>query len=369
MAGRFILVSGNEESAIKDKARELAALLCACDPDECPDLETIRGDSDEKKADAILAELLNSLSTPPFLSEKKIIWLKHFQNFDLAQIAPEPKKTPKPLQAHMASLSEMLKAGLPDDIALLIDGPGLDRRKAFYKLCEKSGEVHFLGKNDASSKEFPREQYLRIKTYFADNGIRAGEDALEYLSETLGADYSRVKNELEKLICYVGESKSVTLEDCRQACSRSSEAMSWDFANALVERDAVRAIAVIGDTLATMRGSGELAILSIAIKSFQEIVRVHKALAELGLNPKRVDKNSFYSMSPEAKERHPDNFLLSLHPFRAYMICRNAARFNDRELAASLSAILDANRQMVSGGGDARLILEQLALKISGGLQ
>ena len=179
-----------------------------------------------------------------------------------------------------------------------------------------------------------------------------------------------MRSELDKLICYVGKNNSITLADCKAICSRTPEAMSWDFANRLIERDVPSALAIVGDLMEQLRsqrggGNQELAILSSATRSFQEMVKVKTAAAELNM-PKRVGKSFFYSLDPGLKEKYPDNILLSVHPFRAYMMCENSLSFTDRDLAGALEAILDANRRLVSGGGDSRIILEQLVLKIAG---
>ena len=58
--------------------------------------------------------------------------------------------------------------------------------------------------------------------------------------------------------------------------------------------------------------------------------------------------------------------LLKMHPYRAFKMCENAAKFTEQELARALHAILMANRAMVSGGCSPRLAMEQMVFEITG---
>jgi DNA polymerase-3 subunit delta len=365
--GKFYLISGNDEFAIKSKTREIICSLCGEEPENNPDLEIVAGDSDEMKPEEIMADLLNCLKTPPFLCPDKKIWLRHFLHFEKA-FAASAKDS---ITVMAEALIEFIKQGIPDDITLIIDGPELDQRKAFFKACKNAGaEIHYFRKADIASKDYTKSQYERIDEICAKARKNIEQQAKDYLAETVGSDSGRMRSELDKLICYVGKNSSITLADCKAICSRTPEAMSWDFANRLIERDVPGALAIVGDLMEQMRsqrsgGNQELAILSSATRSFQEMVKVKTAAVELNM-PKRVGKSFFYSLDPGLKEKYPDNILVNVHPFRAYMMCENSMSFSDRDLAGALEAILDANRRLVSGGGDSRIILEQLVLKIAG---
>ena len=93
------------------------------------------------------------------------------------------------------------------------------------------------------------------------------------------------------------------------------------------------------------------------------MVQTRLAMLELGV--KNPGPNTFAALPQEQKDKYPANPLLKIHPFRAYKVCESAARFSDRELAEKLTAVRDASRALVSGGGDKRIILEQLTLKLA----
>jgi DNA polymerase-3 subunit delta len=361
--GKLILITGSDEFAIKDMARDVIVSFCGENFEDDAGLEIIKGDDETKKPAELLSDLLAALNTPPFLSPQKVVWLKHFPHFDKVLSGTKTK------EAEIEPISEYIKSGIPDDVTLLIDGPNMDKRKAFYKLCKKEGEIHILEKTDLSDKNFTASQFQKIRNFCRDNSKNIDDDAVQYLAETLGSDSARLRNELEKLICYVGDKNFISFDDCKDICSRTPEALSWAFADALIEKKPKKAIDTINTLMEQMRAgksgyNSELAILSFAVKRFQEIIKAKAAAEELNFT-RRSGQNFFYSLPAGAKEQFPDNFLLSLHPFRAFKLCESAGNFSDREMSDAVNELLEANKKLVSGGSDSRIALEQLALKIS----
>ena len=131
MGGQLHIFSGNDDFSIKENAAKLIRKLCGDSPEDNPALEIIRGDSDTEKYDELLDQLINSVTTPPFLTPDKIIWLRHFNKFEDAFSEPSDKKRKSRLD-HIAGL---FKEGLMDNITVVIDGPGIDRKRVFYKTC------------------------------------------------------------------------------------------------------------------------------------------------------------------------------------------------------------------------------------------
>ncbi|MFA6714027.1 MAG: hypothetical protein WCS27_01555, partial [Victivallaceae bacterium] len=129
---------------------------------------------------------------------------------------------------------------------------------------------------------------------------------------------------------------------------------------------ALRLVGTLAKQLASERGGNlELSILGHAIRTFQEMIKTKNAMAEINA-PARVGKSYFSAVPESVREKYPDNMLLKMHPFRAYKVCESAGRFSDGELAQTLRDILDANRKLVSGAGNPRIVLEQLVTAITG---
>ena len=364
---RLYLISGDDDFAIKLRSREIITSLCGEDAENNPDVEIIKGDSEDAKPEDILNSLMGALCTPPFLSPDKKVWLRHFAYFD-AVLAVSAKDI---IKKRVNELTDFIKKGIPDDMILVIDGPGIDQRKAFFKACKAAAdsEVQIFKKTSFGDKGFVENQRGAIMDLCNKAGKQIDQAALYYLSETISGDIGQIQNELEKIFCYAGESGRINIEDCRAVCSCTPEAMSWDFANALVDRNmpaALRLVNTLVKQLTAQRGGNlELSLLSQAARTFQEMIKTKNALAELKA-PARVGKSYFSAVPQSVKEKFPDNMLLKMHPFRAYKVCESAAGFSAQELAGTLRDILDANRKLVSGSGEPRIILEQLITNITG---
>ena len=363
---KLYLISGNDEFAIKAKAAEIMRELRGDDAENNPSVEIVKGDDDSKKADEILAELIDCLNMPPFLSSEKTVWLKHFAHFEKVMSGKANAKEKEKLEA----LSEFIKAGIPDEINLVIDGPGIDRRKTFFKTCEQTGDCRFLTQTDLSDRNYAVIQAEKIRGYCADNNIGIEEDAVQFLTDTVGSDTARIYTELDKLFCYLGLRDVITLEDCRNICSRTPEALSWAFADALVNRrleDALTTIDILMEQLRSSRGSGnpELAILSLAVGNFQNLVKSKAAMEELSI-PNRLRYPQFKSFVTSVPRDQAGNILCSSHPYRAFMLYCQAERFTPVELKNALNGLLNTYRHLVSGSDNSRLALEQLAFKIAG---
>ena len=60
----------------------------------------------------------------------------------------------------------------------------------------------------------------------------------------------------------------------------------------------------------------------------------------------------------------PNNFLLGMHPFRAYNLVQDSQRFSDPELAHVINEFLETNIKLVSGDQNPQMRLEQFVLSI-----
>lgn len=366
--GKIVLITGNDEFAVKTKAKAIVVEMCGDPPEDNPDLEVVQGDSEERKVEEILGMFLDSLRTPPFFSPRKVLWLKHFQYFD--QIKSSSKN--QLVKARADDITQEIKDGLPDEVTVVIDGPDLDRRGALHKACKAAGEVHLIQKPDSNAKDFSQVQSARIREICAAGGKRLEPRAERFLVETLAGDSGRMRNELEKLICHVGDADAVTLADCERVCGGTPEAMSWAFADALCEKNTSKALNAVNALVEQMRSQRgdyglELSLLSSAVGRFQQMLELRAAAANLKLDP-RMSYSHFKNALdgvPDEDERR-SGILFSFHPYRAYRLLQDSAKFTDGDFVRVINELLRTNRRLVSGGGNPRIALERLILSILG---
>ena len=375
MSGKVHIILGTDDVAIKDAANARILDLCGPAPEENESLEIIRGDSDTLNAIEILDSLINTMTTPPFLTPEKIIWLKHFNKFEEA--FAEPVGTGKnKKKTRLETVADIWNNGLPHGITVIFDGTGLERKRSFYKIAAAIGKTEpntftWFDKIDPKAKNFEAEIILRAGEFAEAEGIQMTRDASSFLARSTGGDLLLLKNEIKKLAAYIGGTGKVSLEDCHQVCTATKESLVWEFSSALAERDIQRAMTLIPGILLSLEQSGssgnaELAVLSSTANEFKRLMDLKCAGAKYEF-PANVGPNFFYATVEDQKAKGNNDPVFSMNPYRLFKMWENASRFRDEEFADIFDALFTANRAMVTGGGDPRLILENLVMTIGPG--
>ena len=353
--GKLFIISGDDDFSVKAKARMAAAELCRGEPDGA-DMEIIDADAESIKFPELTARLLETLRTPPMFADSQHIWIRNFGYF--AELSGAYKE-----KGAAGVLAEMLASPLPEEQTIILNGPGLDQRKSWVKAVKAAGaSIEICSSGRAGDKNFAETRKVRIRDWCRDAGKSIEPGAVQYIEETAGSDPGLLYQEVEKVITYAGLAPEITLDDCRAVCSRTPETAGWNFTGALVARN-TRAALIELDTL-LRQGDAELRVLAMVSGEFQGMIKLREAMKELQVT--RVNPRTFDSIPDSVREKYPENMLLKMHPYRAFKMCENAAKFTEQELARALHAILMANRARVSGGCSPRLAMEQMVFEITG---
>jgi DNA polymerase III delta subunit len=212
---------------------------------------------------------------------------------------------------------------------------------------------------------------LRAEEFAESEGIRISRDAAAFLARSTGGDLLLLKNEIKKLSNYLGSSGQISLEDCHAVCTATKESLVWEFSSALAERDIQRALLLIPGILLSLEqgssnGNAELAVLSSTANEFKRLMDLKCAGSRYGF-PQKAGPNFFYATVEDQKAKGNQDPLFSMNPYRLFKMWENASRFEDREFADIFDALFTANRAMVTGAGDPRLILENLIMTVGPG--
>lgn len=355
--GKFYIISGDDDFARKQRARETAAMLCGSDDPESADcMEIIPGDLPELKLEDIAGRFIDALRTPPFLCPQKVVWMRHHPDLEYFSTAA----------AGAVELAEMLAVPQPDDMAVLIDGPGLDKRKTVFKNWVKCGavvEIFTVAKS--SDRNFAETRRGILNEFTRKSGKRLRPDAVQFLTDVIGGDSGNLSSELEKLLCFAGDAPEITLADCRAIVSRTPEAVIWEYTDAIQRGDRAAALQTLGMLNSQSEPGLELKLIAMLSNSVQKQLNTKMAMQELNIS--RVNPSTFDHIPEELRAKHPDNPLLKLHPYRAFKMCESAARLSGNDAARNLTLIRDTSRALVSGGGTPKILLEQLTIKLTSG--
>ncbi len=138
---------------------------------------------------------------------------------------------------------EVLEGALdrvPDNVAVLLIAPGLDRRRRLYAELERRGSFEALVLEGAGRKGgIPLGEIL--ERLLSERGLRMESDARQRLLDHVGADGARLEAEVEKLSLMFGE-QSVTVEGVVAAVGGERARVAFALEGALRERRFGRAV-------------------------------------------------------------------------------------------------------------------------------
>lgn len=355
--GKFFIISGDDDFARKQRAREITILTAQCEEPESADhVEIVQADLPELKPDVIADRFLTALRTPPFLAPEKIVWLRHFPDLDqwTAERAP----------AAVKDLTAALLEPLPPEVSVIIDGPGLDKRKTLWKNLAKAGaEIELLSISRSTDRNFAETRRNILNNFAKSTGKRITPEAIQYLTDVIGGDSGILANELEKLACYTGNAPEITVHDCRAIVSRTPEAVIWEYTEAIQNGKTDAAMNALAALSKQKDQALEIKLIALLSSAYQKTLNCRLAMHELGI--KHPSPAAFENISQETKEKFPANPLIKLHPYRAFKMCETASRLDGAAIAEKLTLIRNASRALVSGGGDSAIILEQLTVALS----
>lgn len=346
--GNVYIISGDDDFSRKKRARELAVQLGGSDPDD-PGIEIISADNENVKPEQLAAPFAEAVQTPPFLSPRKLVWLKHLPEFELLA------------RSGSEVILQILCDTPPDEVDIIVDGPGFDMRKSYAKELKKAGvQLELFQTPKSTDRNYAETRRQTLESMISSSGKKLNPRAVQYLLETVGGTSANLANEVEKLLLYVGDAPEITLADCEAITSRTPEAVGWEFTSAVAEGDVLRALKLL-DLLYT-KDSDAIPLLASLSNEFQRYSKLIPAMRELGIT--HANPRSFDNLPADVKSRFPENPLLKVHPYRAFKMCESAQKLGGHKIAEKLAAIRDASCAAVSGNGDVRILIEQLILRL-----
>lgn len=365
-APRVILVTGDDEPTIRERAEAAIRQVVGDDPDPFR-LEVI-AESDDRNAAQAVSDVLRALLSPSLLGGPRTIWLKHFSGFAAEGKKRDSSGTAPGLQA----LAERIESGLPNDVTLVLDGPGVDRKKPLFKACDKHGAVVLCMRPDARNTRALTEQVSElIRTAAARKGVHLPQDVVVYLAQVVGRDTARIDPELEKLICFCGGPDApITLAAARETCTVELEAHGWDVSDAVARgevSDALQALARILDRERNVQLAALGLLLQIA-RTFRELLMVRVLGREAGLRGPRQLYSFIKTLDAERRAALMGQGLeiVKSHPYRVQRMGEIAVQVTDAFLTRAHDVVTDAYRRcLFSGESTSRSVLEQAIFEIA----
>ena len=358
------LVYGSEEYLVRENARRLAKSLT---PKGGADfaveiVDGVAANTDE--AVKAVYRTIEAINTLGFFSSEKLIWLK-----DASFFGTDRTSASATVIEAVGALAEPLKSGLPGGVTLLVSAGEVDKRRGFYKTCEKTGEVLEFDQIDTTKD---RNWEDKVTDFIAAHakalGKSVSDGGVTQLLELNGANLRQIEIELEKIATYVGERGSIEADDVRAVGCASREAIAWDLPDAVGERNLGRALSILDRLL--FQGEEVIGLLFAIAGRVRQLLILRELVDRKALRPDRD-----YSRVKSQIERLPADIQRELpadaklnpllgHPFRVFRLLEQAANYSRPQLILAMQRLLDTNQQIVTGILPDRLALEKALAQI-----
>lgn len=269
-----------------------------------------------------LSEALSDALTPPFMSDAKVIVIKNplFLTAEKNLDKEEKKRFLDYLDAPM------------ETTVLIINGYNIDpdeRKQEVKKLL--AGSVNY-------SRELSEiEMYGWIKRQGAINNVVITDEAAREFYRIVGKDLMNAKNELDKLIAYVGDNATVTVEAVRKVAIKEIQNDVYALSNAIVDQDRNKAVRIYRDLIKI--GNAANFLFSLVAKSMRELLTVNLML------------KSGYNQADVAAS-------MGVSSGRAYYMVKNARSLDYELLRKYVAQLSELDYKIKSGQTDVRTGLE-----------
>ncbi len=264
------------------------------------------------------------------------------------------------------TLEDLLEGGIPSGNCLVMTASTVDKRKKLFKVISDTGVVISLSKpkGDSGRKGLLMD---RVQETLKAQGKSITSEALLSLGNKKGLEVRDSLLELEKLIAYVGDRKTIDINDIDAVVEKTAEDSIFDLTAAIVEKNTSLALRTLYRLLD--QGVNHILIITMIAREVRFLLQGHLLIESGSLsafNP-RIDYGAFQaSLYPVVKaiSKGKGAWLASQHPYVIYNALRNAMRFSRQELIGSIKRLADLDLAMKSSGADPGIALRRLLVEM-----
>ena len=265
-----------------------------------------------------VAEIVQEAQTLPFLAERRVVVVRNAERYNA--MSGDKKSLLYPLIEYLGS---------PNDATLLLlIASKADKRKKFYKGCQKAGEIVECPQlTDGELGEWIRGEVSRLEKEIDGS-------AVDEIMQRAGGRLGDVLNAITLVATYIDARRRITLDDVVAACADVAEESVWALTDAIAASNTKSALRILYQ------------LLDLG-KSPDEIMGLINWLLE-----------SAYRASPDTTPKLKSNFV-------AQKVMPLAQKLGVAKLAAAFALCTDTHFMIRSTGVDKILALELLVVKLA----
>ena len=356
----FHLIHGDDDFQRLATAKALVDKLCP-EAERQMNLEIIDGQAaNADEVEAVFKKLYLALASDSLFGGAKTIWLRDGNFFGSGGAGRS-----QAAKDAVAGFVDFLDKQIGGSSSLILQVDSIAKNTRLYKWFKKNGEAHEFVvpqksyEADASAKDF-------IAQVLKEEDVQCASDVLALLVLRIGADRWRIRSELDKLFAYIGDHKKITREDVLAVVSPGREALMWDLADAVAQKN----------LNAALQQSQRL--LSQKIPAFQLLRGIYDRLQDLLFCKDCMAKGwlhvsgsgryakAVWELDAEA-EAQLEGFkggVHKYHPYRAKQLATQAMGWSDIQLKRQLQRIYKAYERLLSTSFSDELLLDLVLLDL-----
>ncbi|MCJ8163699.1 DNA polymerase III subunit delta [Pontibacter sp. E15-1] len=209
--------------------------------------------------DVDVATVLLQAKRFPMMSEKSVVIVKEAQS--IQDIEKEEG---------MKQLETYLNHPLTSTVLVFcFKHKTLDGRKALAKTIGKHAVLL------TTKKLYDNQVPAWVNSYLKQQGVRATPQAVVLLSEFIGADLSRLANEIDKLLINLKPGATIDERVVQENVGISKEYNIFELQSALIARDALKAYRIIQYFEANPKNNPLIPNLSLLFSFFTKLLSLH----------------------------------------------------------------------------------------------
>lgn len=265
-----------------------------------------------------ISDLIEQADCLPFFSERQLIVVNSSGFFK-----------------SNTTLAEGLE-NLPESTFIIFVESAIDKRNSLYKFVKKNGVIfEFNYKND-------RELVMWIARYLNKYDYKITGRAANLIISKVGQDMTSISNELEKLIAYAADTKTIDTEEVEAICSVSLSNKIFAMMDYIVSGKKTEALTLYRDLVLAKEAPAKiLALLS----------RHYNILAQIKDMPRENDMNI-------AK-------ILSIPSFAVKKYKSQAGMYNRSEILSCITACIETEEAFKTGQINPQIAIEVLIIQLS----
>jgi DNA polymerase III subunit delta len=262
-------------------------------------------------------EIIKTLNTYPMLSKKRVV-----------VVASAEELSDSEQETLLESIKELSPRGM-----LILLAEDLDHRKRLYKNIRDKGCVAEF----ARLKGYALERWA--EAYVQRAGYRISSASMKKILDLAGADLQNLSTELEKLMLFSGEQKTISDSAIEDLVRESRQHRIFDLIDAIAAKDRTGALRLLENLISG--GESPIAMVALMARHCRQILVAKDYLRQ------KMD-------SREIAAR------VQVLPFLADKFMRQVRSADAAAIQEMYIRIADIDRRLKSSSADGRLLLEQI---------